>query len=200
MDILSKWTETGGGSIHYLESGPSQGHPVVLLHGASFQAETWRQIGTLSRLAEAGYHAVAVDLPRYGQSSASQVSPETWLGLLLDELRLEQPVVVSPSMSGSYSLPLLVDSPSRLAGFVAVAPVAIPRYAGRLAGNPVPILAVWGEQDRTIPLAHADLLLKENPQGRKVVIPDAGHAPYMNQPEAFHSALLGFLSEVWSGS
>jgi len=199
MDVLSKSTEIGGGKVHYLESGPSQEHPVVLLHGASFQAETWRQIGTLSRLAEAGYHAVAMDLPGYGQSPASQVPSETWLGLLLDQLALERPVVVSPSMSGAYSLPLLADSPSRLSGFVAVAPVSIPRHAGRLAGSPVPILAVWGQKDRTIPLAHADLLLKENPRGRKVVIPDAGHAPYMNQPEAFHAALLEFLGEVWGG-
>ncbi len=40
MDILSKRTEIGGGKVHYLEIGPSQGHAVVLLHGASFQAET----------------------------------------------------------------------------------------------------------------------------------------------------------------
>jgi len=33
----------------------------------------------------------------------------------------------------------------------------------------------------------------------KMVIPDAGHAPYMNQPEAFHAALLEFLGEVWGG-
>jgi pimeloyl-ACP methyl ester carboxylesterase len=197
MDVLTKWAEIGGGKVHYLKSGPSQGHPVVLLHGASFHAETWRQIGTLSCLAQAGYHAVAVDLPGYGQSPASQVESETWLGLLLDQLALERPVVVSPSMSGAYSLPLAADSPSRLSGLVAVAPVAIPRYAGRMAGSPVPILALWGQEDRTIPLAHADLLLKENPRGRKVVIPDAGHAPYMNQPEAFHAALLEFLGEVW---
>jgi len=199
MDILSKGTEIGGAKVHYLESGPSQGHPVVLLHGASFKAETWRQIGTLSRLTESGCRAVAADLPGYGESPASQVPPETWLGLLLDQLALERPVVVSPSMSGSYSLPLLADSPSRLAGFVAVAPVAVQRYSDRLLGSPVPILAVWGEHDRIVPLAHADLLLKGNPRGRKTVIPDAGHAPYMNQPEVFHAALLQFLKEVWVG-
>src|SRR5205807_1519788 len=51
------------------------GRPVVLLHGASFSAETWKQIGTMSALAQAGFLAYAVDLPGFGKSAASQGSP-----------------------------------------------------------------------------------------------------------------------------
>ena len=200
MDAQSSWTEVASGKVHYLEAGPADGVPVVLLHGASFSAATWHEIGTLARLADAGCRAVAVDLPGFGQSPGASVDYDTWLLQLLDRLALERPVIVSPSMSGRFSLPLVTGTPSRAAGFVAVAPVAIPQYRDRLRQIAVPVLAIWGEQDRTVPHANADLLVDEVPQGRTVVIPNAGHAPYMNDADAFHDALLQFLDELSKSS
>ncbi|HUT93004.1 MAG TPA: alpha/beta fold hydrolase [Thermoguttaceae bacterium] len=196
MDAQSSWTEVASGKVHYLETGPPDGPPVVLLHGANFSAATWHEIGTLARLADAGYRAVAVDLPGFGESPGASVDYDTWLLQLLDRLAIERPVIVSPSMSGRFSLPLVTGTPSRIAGFVAVAPVAIPQYRDRLGRIAVPVLAIWGEQDRTVPHANADLLVSQVPQGRKVVIPSAGHAPYMNDACAFHDALLEFLDEL----
>ena len=134
--------------------------------------------------------------------SGSSVSPgasvdyDTWLLQLLDRLAIERPVIVSPSMSGRFSLPLVTGRPSRVAGFVAVAPVGIPQYRDRLCRIAVPVLAIWGERDRTVPRANADLLVGQVPHGRKLVIRNAGHAPYMNDADAFHDALRQFLDEV----
>src|SRR3954467_6071093 len=107
----SRWSEVEGGQVHYLIEGDEKGRPVVLLHGASFTAETWREIGTMAALAGAGHLAYAVDLPGYGASAPARGSARAWLWGLLDLIQVERPVVVSPSMSGRFSLPLVSEDP-----------------------------------------------------------------------------------------
>jgi pimeloyl-ACP methyl ester carboxylesterase len=196
----SRWLEVEGGRVHYLIEGPHGGRPVVLLHGASFTSDTWKQIGTMKALAGAGYLAYALDLPGFGRSTPSMGSPRTWLKVVLDLLQIERPVIVAPSMSGSYALPLATDDAARISGFVAVAPVGILKHEPALARITVPVLAVWGENDTLIPQSQADLVVRSVKQGRKVVIAGGSHSPYMSDPAAFHEALLEFLSEMRKGT
>ena len=111
-------------------------------------------------LANAGYLVYAVDLPGYGQSSPGFGSPQTWLQVLLKLLKIDRPLVVSPSISGRYSLPLLTEIAEKVAGFVAVAPVAIKEYKDCLGQITAPVLAIWGENDTMIPQTQADLLIR----------------------------------------
>jgi pimeloyl-ACP methyl ester carboxylesterase len=186
--------EVSGAAVHVLTAGPEQGDPVLLLHGARFSAQTWRELGTLEELASSGYRAVAVDLPGYGRSAASELEPEAFLVALLDALGLQRPVVVCPSMSGAFALPLAARRPERLAGLVAVAPVGIEQNLEALRGSALHTLLLWGEDDQVVPPAAADSLAAALTDVRKVVLPGAGHPCYLDAPGRFHVELLDFLA------
>lgn len=193
VTINSKQVKIQGASIHYLEAGETTTPSVLFLHGASFSAQTWKEIGSLKLLAEKGYRAVAIDLPGYGSSENIFGSRQEFLLSLVKELNLNLPVVVSPSMSGGYSLPFLVNDSEKLRGFVSVAPVGILKFEKQLQGVKLPTLAVWGSNDRIVPLEQADLLLKLMPNAEKVILANAGHACYMRATDEFHGHLIKFL-------
>lgn len=86
------------------------------------------------------------------------------------------------------------------------APYAVPQRAlladlhGRrgqtytLSGQP-PTLVVWGEQDAVFPLARGQALAGAL-GAALVTIPETAHAPNIERPEEFNSAILGFLSSA----
>ncbi len=185
-----------GSRLHFLAAGPDTGPPVLLLHGARYTVETWRELGTLELLAQRGYRVLAMDLPGFGSSPTSETPPEELLQGLLPLLFDRPAVVVSPSMSGRFSFPLVAQRPSWLAGFVAIAPGAITANLESLQGSTVPTLILWGDRDEIIPPKEAKRLAKAMPASRSVVLEDAGHACYLDQPIAFHRQLLQFLAAV----
>ncbi|MDY6805086.1 MAG: alpha/beta hydrolase [Cyanobacteriota bacterium] len=194
--ITSQYVNLENARIHYLERGVTNSSCILFLHGASFGAKTWEEIGTLQLLASRGYRGVAVDIPGYGRSQRISVSPQGFLLELLDLLKLNRPVIISPSMSGNYSLPFLIEQKDKLSGLVAVAPVGIKRYREQLKGIQLPVLAIWGSNDRIVTIDHADLLLELMPNAEKVVLANAGHACYMKATDEFHQHLIKFLAEI----
>lgn len=197
--IESFFLSLAGSRLHFLAAGPESGPPVLLLHGARYSVETWRQLGTLELLAQQGYRAVAMDLPGFGASPAGETPPEELLQGLLPLLFDRPAVVVSPSMSGRFSFPLVARRPSWLAGFVPIAPGGIAANLESLQGSKVPTLVLWGDRDDIVPPKEAKRLTKAMPASRSVVLEDAGHACYLDQPIAFHRQLLQFLASVMDG-
>jgi len=184
--------------VHYLEAGRSHLAAVLVLPGAGFSAQTWWDLGTLTLLAKNGYRAVAIDLPGYGKSETQYCGKADFLPDLLESLNIVQPVIVSHSMSGLYSLPLVVNHPEKLNGFVAVAPVRIDSFEAQLRGNTVPTLAIWGSDDNVVPVAQAESLCQLMPNAEKIILENAGHACYMRATNEFHEHLLEFVERCHS--
>ncbi len=205
-NIQSKFINFEGGKIHYLEVGKKDQPCVLLLHGASFKAQTWQDLGTLQLIAEKNYHALAIDLPGYGNSTVVSTPPAQFLSILLEALNLDAPIIISPSMSGNYSFPLVVHHREQLSGLVAltegaatpIAPVSISKYAQQLQGVNLPTLAIWGSNDRIVPTRMADKLVELMPNASKVILKGAGHACYMRATDEFHDHLIQFINQIFN--
>ncbi|MFO0690204.1 MAG: alpha/beta fold hydrolase [Myxococcota bacterium] len=202
--IESRDLALAGRRLHVLVAGPEAAtRSVLLLHGARFDGGTWRALGTLALLAERGERVVAVDLPGFGRSETSPLAEGEQLAALLPLLEREaglvRPVVVAPSMSGRVVFPFLAahDAASGappIAGLVALAPVGIPQFETALATLRLPTLIVWGSADRVVPVALGERMHALVAGSRLEILAGAGHPSYLEQPDAFHAALVAFLN------
>ncbi|NWI65853.1 ABHEA protein, partial [Todus mexicanus] len=119
-----------------------------------------------------------------------------FLDHVLQQLGMWKPVLISPSMSGRFALPFLLARGDRLSGFVPIAPVGTKDYtAEQYQRVQTPTLIVYGDRDTGLG-AQALQNLRHLPRHRVAVLPDAGHACYLDKPEDFHRALLGFLRQL----
>jgi pimeloyl-ACP methyl ester carboxylesterase len=192
-EIVSRNVRVGECSVHCLETKEAGGHDILLLHGAKFQAETWRKLGTLDRLHDAGYQPYAVDLPGFGKSPACSVEHEAVLRRFIEEENLSQPVFVGPSMSGRVSLNFALEYPEFLGGLILIGSVGVQEKRGQLERIRVPCLVLWGSDDKVSSLANGRLL-EEKISGAKLrIFDDAGHPCYLDAPDLWHEELLTFL-------
>jgi abhydrolase domain-containing protein 14 len=185
-----------GGSLHWVEAGPDSGLPVVLLHGGQYDATVWQDMGTLSRLAAAGYRTLAVDLPGFGRSDSVFQPSEEVLPAVLGTLGVANPVVVAPSMAGLFALPYAIERRDGLSGLVVIAPSGIRTFADQLRRIRTPTLIIWGENDPRVPMALAEEMQRLIRRSELQVVPDAGHAPYVERPDLFHQMLINFLRSL----
>lgn len=63
----------------------------------------------------------------------------------------------------------------------------------KLAAIAIPALVVWGADDQLVPLADGQEYTTKIPHARLVVVPESGHCPATEQPDAFVAAVNGFL-------
>ena len=61
-----RYAEAGGLRLAYVEAGPADGEPVLLLHGEPSWSFLYRKV--MPVLAEAGLRAIAADLAGFGRS------------------------------------------------------------------------------------------------------------------------------------
>ncbi|KAM8930351.1 putative protein-lysine deacylase ABHD14B [Pelodytes ibericus] len=205
LPIKEGTVTVAGQTLFYRESAPPSpsGVSILLLHGIRFSSLEWQKLQTLQKLAAAGHRAVAIDLPGLGQSkdavapaTLGEPAPASFLQGVLETLNLVPAVIISPSLSGMYSLPLLLSQPQKLKAYVPVAPICTDKFSAQeYAVVQVPTLIVYGDKDEQ--LGEVSLSnLKNLPNHSVLCIKGAGHACYLDDPDAWHSGLLGFLSNL----
>jgi pimeloyl-ACP methyl ester carboxylesterase len=67
-------------------------------------------------------------------------------------------------------------------------------YAPRLGSVAAPTLLIWGRDDPFLPLSAGETLHQTIPGSRLVVIPDTGHLPMWERPDAVNRLILEFLT------
>ena len=151
--------------------------------------------------------------------SSDRDSPVEYLTALFQVLKLEQVILIVPSMSGRFGLPFLVKHPELVSGFVPVAPIAtesvsqsqlqslqVNFFSFFLSFNSrielivcsffkVPTLSIIGENDARLGRISLNNL-KVIPNFQNVVLKNAGHAAYLDEPEKFHNLLFNFAQKL----
>jgi pimeloyl-ACP methyl ester carboxylesterase len=114
-----QWLATDGVHIHYVDEGPRNGEPVVMLHGVPTWSYLYRRF--IPPLAAAGFRAVAYDQLGFGRSdkpvSVEEYSIERWafhLEALVDRLALDQVTLVMHDWGGPVALRWAVDNVERV--------------------------------------------------------------------------------------
>lgn len=121
------YADAVGGSLrmHYVDEGPSDARPVLLLHGEPSWSYLYRTM--IPPITAAGHRAVAPDLVGFGRSD-KPTSPDdytyaahvAWLGeLVFDRLDLRDITLVCQDWGGLIGLRLVAEQPDRFAGVVA---------------------------------------------------------------------------------
>jgi pimeloyl-ACP methyl ester carboxylesterase len=119
-----RFIDTRSGRMFVQEAGPADGIAVLLFHGTAAWSELWH--GTMAALADAGYRAIAFDLPPFGFSdrpkdlSYTRVDQAERAHDILDALRIEEAIVVGHSFGAGAAIETVLRYPQRIEALVLV--------------------------------------------------------------------------------
>ncbi|MFT6458026.1 alpha/beta fold hydrolase [Pseudophaeobacter arcticus] len=131
---IGQFCNTVQGKIHYIDIGPRDAQPLVLIHGLSGQLQhfTYAMAEALAK----DHRVIAVDRPGCGYSTRASDAmarlPEQAKTLLevLDKLQVHQPVLVGHSLGGAVSLAMALQAPEKIRGLALLAPLTHPSQQG----------------------------------------------------------------------
>src|SRR4051794_10881974 len=118
---LGRFVEVDGVRVHYIARG--KGRPVVLVHGSGTMAEDFVISGLLDQLAKR-YRVIALDRPGFGHTDRpcwrvwTASAQAHLLHRVLEQLRVERPVIVGHSWGTLVALALAVGGWRELRGLV----------------------------------------------------------------------------------
>lgn len=118
------YVETGGVRIHYLDEGPGDGSPVLLMHGEPSWSYLYRHM--IPIFVGAGHRVIAPDLVGFGRSDKPANREDytyqrhvDWMAGLIDALDVHETTLVGQDWGGLIGLRLAAEHPDRFARIVA---------------------------------------------------------------------------------
>src|SRR5690349_7243562 len=168
--------DVDGVRVAYVEAGPADGEPVLLLHGEPSWSFLYRRV--MPVLADAGLRAIAADLIGFGRSDKpTEIEDHSyawhveWVrAFAFDALDLRGLTLVGQDWGGLIGLRLVTEHPDRIARVVAA-------NTGLPTGDQ-PMPEVWlrfREVVRTAPTLDVARLVQS---GCQTTLPDAVLAAY----------------------
>lgn len=151
------YVHVDGLRIHYVDEGPPDAPPVLLLHGEPSWSYLYRKL--IPIITAAGYRAVAPDLVGFGRSDKparrsayTYANHVAWLKGLLFALDLQEITLVAQDWGGLLGLRLAAEHSSRFARIVAAntalptgdQPLGLPFRLWQLFSQLTPRLPVGG--------------------------------------------------------
>lgn len=116
--------EGGSLRVHYVDEGPENADPVLLMHGEPTWSYLYRKM--IPIIVQAGYRAVAPDLIGFGRSDKPADRNDymyhrhvDWMRAAIDQLDLAEITLVCQDWGGLIGLRLVAEKPERFARVVA---------------------------------------------------------------------------------
>ncbi|ACP34227.1 conserved hypothetical protein [Sulfolobus islandicus L.S.2.15] len=192
QQLVDKFLEVKGRKIHYIESG--DGSPVLLFHGARFNARTWVETNTVDSISNIGYKAISVDFPGFGSSEKIEgISLSEFINLFMNSLGISKAILLGASMGGKAVLEFSLKYTESVYGLVLVGAVGVEEFEDQISKlNKIPLLLIWGSRDTVSPKRNYELIL-DKVKNAKLEIVGKNHACYLDDPNTFNEKIVNFL-------
>ena len=195
------WLQIAREVIFGQYNGPLTGPLVLGVHGLS-KRNGWHTWGSLLEpLGQAGFLALSLDLPGWGQSSAwgsDSLSPGDAVQCLMsiaNNLKKDNFVVMGKSWGGAVAIQAAIDFPERVNGLILTAPAFL-QY-DRLGLVSQPVLLVWSQDDPVIPVKYAKTIKDSIPDAELVIYEKGGHSAAPANSTDFAPRAIEFLHSLF---
>jgi pimeloyl-ACP methyl ester carboxylesterase len=178
--------------VEALDVGPVDviGHSLGGMFAAEFAALCPQLVRRLVLVAPFGLWLEEAQIPDLFVMSASQLQRATWHNPESDTAQQ----AMNQNSNGASGIQAIVGRAMNLStAGKFLWPLPDRGLSKRLRYIKASTLVMLGAADRLITAAYGEAFVSRIPDARLVTVPDAGHAPMLEQPEAFAAAVDGFL-------
>lgn len=188
------------GLNEYLLIGHSFGGGVALMTALDRQQQNKPLPSRLVLLDPAVYESefplfvAALRVPIANRLLLATMNPETLAAYTLGQLFHDRKKISSTIIQRyAFFMALPGHDDALIETALQIVPKNIDEYLVRYPGFDTPVLVIWGEQDPAIDRSYGERLVSELPNAKLRIIPDCGHLPQTECPEATATHISDFI-------